>query len=351
MTKINWGVIGCGQIAHDKALPGLRGVPDARLVALADPLEARRTLVRAAMGEYGSEVREYADYHDLLKDPEVDAVYIALPTGMHAPAVLAAAEAKKAILCEKPLGRSAVETRTMVRAAAKNGVPLMTAYMSRFGATFQKATELLAEGAIGRVTFVYANFSYPALGAYPPGVPGSWRWTDPDGGGPLLDIGVYLAFGLREILGERIARVGALSCDTIAPPEAENRDTSVAWFQTESGIPGAFAATFSHNESRVIFYGTDGQLDLSRCFSQRPTGTLRCTGKQNVELVTDVGDDYPHFENYRRELAHFTEALLRKTPYRPSPEETLTDALLLDALKAGSEAVIPSAHDYLSEKE
>ncbi len=351
MKRIGWGVIGCGQIAHDKALPALLGVPDARLVALADPLETRRTLFRTAMGEpAGSVVREYADYHDLLKDPEVEAVYIALPTGMHAEAVLAAAEAKKAILCEKPLGRSAAETRQMVRAATKNNVPLMTAYMSRFGATFQKAVELLAGGAIGRVTFVYANFSYPALGAYPPGVPGSWRWTDPDGGGPLLDIGIYLAFGLRELLGERIARVGAQSCDTIAPPEAQNRDTTVAWFQTESGIPGAFAATFSHNECRVIFYGTDGQLDLSRCFSQRPTGTLRCTGKQSLELVTDVGEDYSHFENYRREFAHFTEALLNKTPHRPSPEETLTDALLLDALKAGGERLIPTVQEFLDEK-
>ena len=337
-TKLHWGIIGCGQIALDKSLPALLAVPDAQLVALADPLDERRALARAITGE--RLVKEYADYHDLLSDPEVDAVYIALPTGMHLEAVLAAASAKKAILCEKPLGRSAAETQRMVRAAAENGVPLMAAYMSRFGETYQKAAALLAEGAIGQVTFVYANFSYPALGPYPPGAPGGWRWTDPDGGGPLLDIGIYLAFGLRELLGDRVARLGAFSCDTVAPEGLPNRDTTVAWFQTARGIPGAFAATFSHAECRLIFYGTEGQLDLSKCFSQRPTGHLLCTGNQPLELITDVSETRPHYANYRSELAHFTHALLSNTPFSPTPEETLADALLLDALKAGGEVTL-----------
>ena len=346
---IRWGIIGCGQIALDKSLPALLAVPDAQLVAIADPMEERRALARGLIGERS--VKEYADYRDLLADPTVDAVYIALPTGMHAPAVLAAAAAKKAILCEKPLGRSAAESRTMIRAAAENDAPLMTAYMSRFGETYQKAAELLAEGAIGQVTFVYANFSYPALGPYPPGAAGGWRWTDPEGGGPLLDIGVYLAFGLRELLKDRIVQVGAFSCDTVAPPEVANQDTTVAWFRTENGIPGAFAATFSHAECRILFYGTEGQMDLSRCFSQRPTGHLICRGKHNLELVTDVSETRPHYENYRREFAHFTQALLRGVAFQPSPADALTDALLLDALKTGGETRVPEADAYLNEKE
>jgi D-xylose 1-dehydrogenase (NADP+, D-xylono-1,5-lactone-forming) len=344
-TTLRWGIIGCGQIALDKSLPALLAVPEATLVAISDPLEARRTLARGIIGD--QPIAEYADYLDLLADPNVDAVYIALPTGMHAPAVIAAAKAKKAILCEKPLGRSAEESRTMIQAATENGVALMTAYMSRFGDTYQKAKELLSDGAIGQVTFVYANFSYPALGPYPPGAPGGWRWTDPDGGGPLLDIGVYLAFGLREMLGDTITRVGGFSTDTVAPAGLANRDTTVAWFQTKNGIPGAFAATFAHAESRIIFYGTDGKLEISQCFQQNPTGHLICKGKQNVELITQTDESRPHFENYRREFSHFTNALLGNTPYSPSPTETLTDALLLDALKTGGEVNIPTAQEYL----
>ena len=342
-TTLNWGVIGCGQIALDKSLPALLAVPEARLIAVADPLLERRALAKKLCPE----AREHSDYRDLLADPEIDAVYIALPTGMHAEAVRAAASAKKAILCEKPLGRSAAETATMIRAAKENNVALMTGYMSRFGETFQRAKKLLSEGAIGRVTFVYANFSYPALGPYPPGAPGGWRWTDPDGGGPLLDIGVYLAFGLRELLGERVARVGAASFDTVAPEGVAQRDTTAAWFQTESGVPGTLVSTFSHAECRMMFYGTDGQLDLSKCFSQKPTGLLVCKGKQDVTLETDVAPDFPHFENYRREFSHFTQALLNKTPFSPSPEDALADALLLDALKTGGEAIIPSVENYL----
>ena len=351
-SQVNWGIIGCGQIAFDKALPALLAVADARLIGVADPVEARRALfVSAAPDVRASAVRAFADYRELLADAQIDAVYVSLPTGMHAEAVLAAAAAGKAILCEKPLGRSGDECRAMIRAAQAHGVPLMTAYMSRFGDTFQAAASLLQRGAIGRVNFVYANFSYPALGPYPPGAPGGWRWTDPQGGGPLLDIGVYLAFGLREMLGERIARVGSMACNTVAPVGLPNPDTQVAWFQSESGIPGVFAATFSHAESRLIFYGSEGRLELSACFSQSPTGTLICRGRENVELSTGGADTLPHFENYRREFAHFTGALRTGSAFRPAPLDVLTDALLLDALRAVGETHIPTADDYLAQRD
>src|SRR5689334_17589307 len=104
---IRWGVIGCGQIAVDKSIPGLLHAEGARLVAVADPLPARRALATTlAAARVTADVRVYADAADLLADANVEAVYISLPTGMHADAVAMAARAGKAILCEKPLGRS-----------------------------------------------------------------------------------------------------------------------------------------------------------------------------------------------------------------------------------------------------
>lgn len=180
---IRWGVIGCGQIAIDKSIPGLLSAQGARLVAIADPLVARRDLALAARAG------AYHDLTEILADPEVDAVYISLPTVDHADAVIAAACAKKAILCEKPMGRSAAEVGEMVRAARENGVPLMTAYMSRFSDVFPKAAELVRGGAISKVTFVTSHFSYSCHKYYPPGAPGGWRYTDATGGGALLDVG------------------------------------------------------------------------------------------------------------------------------------------------------------------
>ncbi|MEO8614678.1 MAG: Gfo/Idh/MocA family oxidoreductase, partial [Luteolibacter sp.] len=153
-TSIRWGFIGCGQIGIDKTLPGLLHAKHAHLVAISDLLAPRQALAIELAAQKGLQPKVYGDYHEILADPDVEAVYIALPTGMHKEAAIAAANAKKAVLCEKPMGNSAEEVREMVCAARDNGVPLMTAYMARFSDVFQKAKELIRGGAIGQVTCV-----------------------------------------------------------------------------------------------------------------------------------------------------------------------------------------------------
>lgn len=351
--QVRWGVIGCGQIAVDKSLPGLLAAKSARLVAIADPIESRRVLALDLAAKSGiRDVKACSDIFELLAESNVDAVYISLPTGMHKGATIAAAKAKKAILCEKPLGNSAEEVREMVRAARENGVPLMTAYMSRFSDVFQKTAQLIREGAIGKVTFVTAHFSYPCSKYYPPGGPGGWRYTDPQGGGPLLDIGVYLAFGIREMLGERIARVSPLNCDTDAPKGSAVPDTTAAWFVTDQGTPGTFVTTFSHVGLYVNFFGTKGNITVNDCFYQTPGARLEMIdehGKSAFVLDTKADPNLVHFDNYRREFEHFSEALLNKVPHSPSDDDVLSDALLLDTLKQSGAAIrIPTPKEFLS---
>lgn len=335
VDAIRWGVVGCGQIAVDKSIPGLLTAAGARLVAIADVLPARRAVAQELAEKAGvKKLRLHADAASLFADPTVDAVYIALPTGLHAEAVQAAARAGKAILCEKPLGRSAAEVATTVQAARVHGVPLMAGYMSRFSDVFQKAVALVRSGAIGQVTYVAGHFSYTCLEAYPPGAPGGWRWTDPLGGGPLLDIGIYLAFGIREILGERISRVWPVNCDTVVPAGAAVRDSTLACFRTDRGTPGTFVTAFSHNASTLSFFGSKGRLVLDQAFRQTPGASLVCQGK-DINFVLDTRDDarLPHYDNYRREFEHFSAALRSGGPWSPSPEDVLADTLLLDALR------------------
>lgn len=348
---IRWGVAGCGQIAVDKTIPGLLAAPNARLVAIADPLPARRELalgLAQAAGVQGIKACHWDT--DLLQDPDIDAVYIALPTGLHAGAVIAAAAAGKAILCEKPLGNSAVEVRDMVRAAQAHGVPLMTGYMSRFSDVYQKAAALIREGAIGQVTFVAAQFSYPCFKYYPPHAPGGWRYTDPQGGGPLLDIGVYLAFGVRELLADRIARVSPLNLSTFPPEGSAIADTTAAWFLTDKGTPGTLITSFSHVGLSLSLFGTRGNVVLSDLFYQQPGALLVAKG-DDIDLVLDTRSDtgLAHFDNYRREFEHFSECLLQGQPHRPSAHEVLSDALVLDALKQGGGVFeVPTAEQFLT---
>jgi len=332
---VRWGVAGCGQIAVDRSIPGILAAQGARLVAIADPLPPRRQLALDLAARAGiADVTAHADSAGLFADPRVEAVYLALPTGDHAGAVRAAAAAGKAILCEKPLGRSTAEVRAMVDATRRHGVPLATGYMSRFSDVFRKAAELVQAGALGQVTYVAGHFSYPCLECYPPGAPGGWRWTDPVGGGPLLDIGIYLAFGLREILAQRIARVWPVNCDTLAPAGAAVRDTTAAAFVTDQGTPGTFVTSFTHSASTLSFFGTTGSMVVTDVFRQTPGALLVAQGR-GLDLTLDTRADaaLPVFDNYRREFEHFSAALREGRAPRPTPDEVLEDTLLLDALR------------------
>jgi len=348
---IRWGVAGCGQIAVDKTISALLVADGAELVAIADPLPERRELAARLAADAGKTVRQYHDDLELLTHPDLDAIYIAMPTGLHSGAVVAAARAGKAILCEKPLGRNPAEVADMVRTCEDLGVALSTGYMSLFSDVFQLAAQFLRDGEIGEVTFVDAHFSYPCMDPYPPGQPGGWRWTDPDGGGPLLDIGVYLALGIRELLGDRVAQVCPLNCSTIAPPEAVVPDTTTATFRTAGGVPGVFTATFSHGAHHLHVYGTRGNLVLSDLFMQSAGACLEVTKDGRVEHLLDTRTDpaLPHNDNYRREFQHFSQALLAGVPHRPRAEDVLEDALLLDALSREVPMLpVPTAASYLA---
>ena len=325
-TPLSWGVIGCGQIASDKTIPALLATPTARLLAFADPDPTARARVAAL----APTATGYADFAALLADSRIHAVYIATPTGQHCQVVEAAAAAGKHILCEKPLATSVADAEAMRQVCARAGVRLMTAYMSRFGDHFARARVLVAVGALGEIRHARGAFAYDARRAYPSGSPGAWRWTDPVGGGPVLDIGIYLLFALREILGQPLATVSA-TASTVGAPAFPQADTVVAWFRTSRGIPGVLTTAFTHSESIIELIGSNGRLVLDNIFSQSVEGTLTTTIAGVTErLVADP--QLPHWEWYRREVAHFTAAIQTNTPHEADIAEVLADQTTIAAI-------------------
>jgi predicted dehydrogenase len=153
------------------------------------------------------------------------------------------------------------------------------------------------------------------------------------------------------MLGERIAQVAPLNCDTAAPLGSQVPDTTAAWFVTEQGSPGTFITTFSHVGLYVNFFGTKGNLTVNDCFYQTPGARLECvTDDGQPPFILDTKDrkDLAHFDNYRREFEHFSDALLNKTQHRPSEDDVLSDALLLDMLKQNSTALkVPTPAEFL----
>ena len=328
MERIRWGIVGLGQIAYERFLPGLLRVPNADLVSVADTSPARRALFAQACPT----AVVHPSLEEMLAKSTLDVLYVALPTGLHREAVERAAGASVHVLCEKPLSATLEDAEAMAAACSRAGVRLMTAYMSRFGDVYREALRILQGQSLGELTFAEAHFAYDARRAYPPGSAGAWRWTDPIGGGPMLDIGIYLVFALRELLGSRL-RVKATSQTDALQPAFPQPDTHTALFTTESGVPGTLTAAFTHDEVRIALYGAEGKIVLSDLFSQSATGKLWAQTRGGTFQMDAVEGGYADDEHYFREADHLTQALRTGAPHRPNADEVLDDMRVLHALR------------------
>ncbi len=191
VKKLSWGIISTGSIAAAFA-KGLQHSETGKLVAVAS-----RDLQKAkSFAEKFNVPEAYGSYEDLLAEKSVEAVYIATPHPMHAEWAIKAAEAKKHILCEKPIGINHAEAMAIVEAAAENDVFLMEAFMYRCHPQTEKIVELLREKIIGDVRVIQATFSFNAGSN-----PDSRLFNNELGGGGILDVGCYCTSMARLVAG------------------------------------------------------------------------------------------------------------------------------------------------------
>lgn len=177
---MRWGILGCARISRRGLIPGIAASRTGVVHGLAsrDPATAS-----AWAGEFGIP-RSYGGYEPLLADAEIDAVYIPLPNELHRPWVLAAADAGKHVLSEKPLALDAAEARAMASHCRERGVLLMEAFMWRHQPRSLDLRARVAAGEIGELRLVRSSFSFPIEA-------GDWRLDPARGGGALWDVGCY----------------------------------------------------------------------------------------------------------------------------------------------------------------
>jgi len=202
-ATVGWGIVGTGGIA-ETTIGDLRLTSNVsvRAVASRDPRRARHFAQRHDIP------RAHDSYTALFDDDSVDVVYIGTPSSSHAEIAIAALEAGKAVLVEKPFATTEEEAREMVAAADRAGRFLMEAMWMRFNPAICRMLADVADGAIGDVTAVNAGFGIP----FPP----TWNVWRPDlGGGALLELGVYPVSLAHLLLGapEQVFGVGSMRAD------------------------------------------------------------------------------------------------------------------------------------------
>src|SRR5437870_4509996 len=168
MARLRWGLIGCGDISRKRVAPALRDLPNCDLVAVA---RSRAELAEPLAQEFGAR-RWYQDWQTLIQDKDVQAVYIATPVHLHAAQTIAAAEAGKHVLCEKPMALNVEDCDRMIAACRAHDVRLGVAYYRHFYPAIARIKAIVASGEIGDpVVAQIEAFEWCNL---QPGDPRSW---------------------------------------------------------------------------------------------------------------------------------------------------------------------------------
>ena len=255
--KLGWGLIGCGDIARRRVAPALRDTECSELIAVS---RARADLAESFAKDFGAK-RWYPEWLDLLSDDEIDAVYIATPVHLHAAQAIAAAEAGKHVLCEKPMAMNPQECDRMIDAARSHSVRLGVAYYRRFYPVVARVMEIIKSGEIG----VPSLAQIEAFEWFNPagGDPRSWLLQKHlAGGGPMFDFGCHRIEVLLNIFGP-ISEVKALIANTVFDREVE--DTAAALFRFAGGVCAVLSVSHAAAEAKdaLNIFGSLGSIHVS----------------------------------------------------------------------------------------
>lgn len=244
MRKVKIAVIGTGRMGSVHVRNIVRHIPEADLAAICD---IRLEVAQAVADELGIQ-RVVQDYHELLNDPQLEAVLIAASTPAHAAIIIDSAAAGKHIFCEKPLSQDLAEIDEALEAVEKAGVKLQVGFNRRFDKSFQKVREIVASGEIGRPCILHITSRDPE-------VPNMEFMRV--SGGMFLDMTIH-DFDMARFQVDEIEEVYAIGGVLIEPElnEFGDIDTNIVTLKFANGAVGAI------DNSRQAVYGYDQRLEV-----------------------------------------------------------------------------------------
>lgn len=305
---IRFAILGAGRmgVEHGHALVGL---PDAQVVAVADPVtDAAQHVARLTRAP-----RTYEDPLDAIHDADVQAVIIVTPTSTHAALIEAAALAGKAIFCEKPVAADLAETERVMRIVAETGVPFQIGFQRRFDVAFAQARARIDAGELGTVE------QFSATGRDPAPPPLEYLRVS---GGIFLDQAIHDLDIARFLVGE-VAEVTAVGAANVDPAIAGmgDADTTTVLLRFENGAQGVVM------NSRRAVYGYDVRTEV---FGSGGKFVLDATPKTPLLAYGDgVKMDHYHFfmdrfqDAYRAEIAAFVAALREGRAPQPGARDAV----------------------------
>jgi predicted dehydrogenase len=312
MTKIRWGVLGVARIATEKVIPAMQRGKLSQVTAIAS-----RDVQRARAAAPGLGIaKAYGSYEELLHDREIDAIYNPLPNHLHVPLSIAALEAGKHVLCEKPLSLSVGEGRRLLDARNRTGKKAGEAFMVRTHPQWLRTRDLVRSGAIGRLRSIFGYFSYFLDD------PANIRNVPEYGGGGIMDIGCYPINTSRFIFGEEPARVSA---QVEYDPIMKTDRLASAILDFPSGQSIFTCGTQVAPYQRMHFIGTDGRIEIEIPFNAPPDRPCRI-------FVNDAVEEFPICDQYTIQGDEFSRAIIEDTEVPVPIEDALKNMAVIEAV-------------------
>jgi predicted dehydrogenase len=316
MKTVRMGLLGAARIAPQALLKPAQQVAEVSVVGIG----ARDSTRAQVFAQKYNIPRVFASYDELLAEPEIDAVYIPLPNGLHEHWTLRALAAGKHVLCEKPFAANVAEAERMADAAQKSGLVLMEAFHYRYHPLMARAKEIVDSGELGAIRRIEAWLCFPLLSR------NDIRYNLSLAGGATMDAGAYTINVLRYLAGEEPEVIQAAA--KLASPGIDRRMDAEMRFP--SGITGHIRASLLSSDLlriAVRVTGEEGTLNLFNFIAPHfyHRLTVRTPRGKRTEHVAGEA-------TYTHQLRAFAAAVTQGTPVPTNPTESIANMRVIEAV-------------------
>ncbi len=314
--RIAWGVMSTANIGRWSVNPAIQASSNGELLAVAS-----RDATKAAESAAEQDIpRSYGSYDELLRDDDIDAVYIPLPNSLHREWAIRAAEAGKHVLCEKPLALTEAESREMAATADAHRVKFMEAFMYRFHPRTERVLTMLQDGAVGELKMIRSAFTFRLKN------PSNIRLDPELGGGALMDVGCYCVNVSRTLAGREPVEVQAFARWASSGVD----DSMAGTLRFADDLLATFECSLSMRRRETYeVAGTEAYLRV-------PDAFLPGTSDASIEEYREADDPrihtIPGVDEYQRMVEHFADCVLLDESPRYGADEAARNMRIIEAL-------------------
>lgn len=319
--KLRYAIVGLGDIVQEAVLPSFEHCDHSTATAFVSSDERKLH----ELGErYGvKHLYTYERFDECLKSGNVDAVYVGLPNHLHRDYTVRAADARKHVLCEKPMAVSAIECLDMIDAAKRSGVKLMIAYRLHFEEGNLEAIHTGQSGAIGDLRYFTSSFSQQVK-------EGNVRITHPpaEGGGPVFDMGVYCINAARYLFQDEPLEISAITASSNDPRFAQAEEMTSVVMKFPHERLGSFTVSFGAEAiDEYALAGTKGVLQLQPAYGY----------VDEIKHKLSFGDEkkeraFERRDQFAAEIDYFSLCVANNHDPEPDGQEGLIDVMIVQAI-------------------